>query len=230
MHDPLRDPGPSDHCRPVGGGRRPHIPGLAVSLGAILLVSLIVAAGSEAGVRAAPYSSRELTQGERDCERDRAPAFGLAQRICTFNYYINPAGDGDPERHYVADWIQISAEPLRGRCLASMRGWISVQGGTIVGAAPKMQSASNRARSRLRVRSASGQALGTLTKRCRLLAGTLSAEVKRRPVSDKFKWRWSGRSKHKPVTLAFGVANSLPGSGAEGVLTTFQSRSATTTC
>ena len=153
-----------------------------------------------------------LERGFRDCESDRSPAVRLALRTCSFNYFAVPSVEGDPEGFHLVDWVQVWAKPLKGWCLTGARGSISTDGARVVGAAPRRQRASRRARSRLSVRSRSGQPLGSLSKRYRLVAGRLSTEVKRRAKGDKFKWRWSGRSR-KAVTLVFGVANAVPGSG-----------------
>lgn len=190
------------------------------SVCAILLPMLVVPTAADAGVRAGPRASRLLQQGGRDCESNRSFAIGLALRTCSFSYFVDPDADEDPDRDYLVDWIQVSAKPLKGRCLTGARGSISTDGATVVGATPRRQRASRRARSRLSVSSHSGQPLGTLSKRYRLAAGRLSTEVKRRARGDKFEWRWSGRSKRKAVTLVVGVANTIPGSGTGIVFST----------
>lgn len=173
-------------------------------------LTLIAAAPalSEAGVRRAPDVSGPLERSFRHCERERDEVVGAIFKVCEFDYFVDRALDGDPERDYSADWLQMSVKPLERRCLAGARGSIRMAGARIVSRLPRRPVEPGTSQAALRVGS-SERRYGTLRADYRLARGVSSTRLERSPRGDRLRWRWRGRS-DQPITLVVGVAFADP--------------------
>jgi hypothetical protein len=173
-------------------------------------LALIAAAPalSEGGVRKAPETNGSLERTFRHCERERDKVVGAIFKTCDFSYFVHPDVDGDPERNYSVEWLQMSVEPLPHRCLAGTRGSIRMEGARIIARVPRRPVDEGPSKSTLRVGS-SERRYATLKASHRLASGVASTEVRRSPRSDRLQWRWVGRSDER-ISLVVGVAFADP--------------------
>ena len=96
------------------------------------------------------------------CERDRDYFIGLETHECSFNVYVRPKKDGDPAHHYVGDWVQAWAKPLKGRCLTGAHGFIEPEDAHVIDTAPRRLRAGHRRPTELSFESIDGRPLGGL--------------------------------------------------------------------
>ena len=162
-----------------------------------------------------PASSRRLASraqssaATRVCGSDLDTGVpGLGIDLCHYDFYVEPARDGDPDHAYTVDWIQFALEPQSGYCVADAQGSIGVQDASIIASAPSRRSRSGRNTVELRLASPD-RTLGSLRQRFRLARGTTSTDPRRSPTGDRLHWRWRGRSRD-PIHLVVGVAFAHP--------------------
>ena len=184
------------------------IPWLVIA--ALTSGSTLSPAPAQAGVKQAPHLTGPLLERTgRSCESDRDEVVGLRSTICHYDFFADPALDGDPDRNYGAGWIQIAVEPLGGSCVTGARGSIRVQGTSLISRAPSRPSRPGPNTVQLRL-ATPHQALGSIKQRFRLARGITSSEVLRSPRGDRLRWGWQGRSRKDPIVLVIGIGSAIP--------------------
>ena len=164
---------------------------------------------AKAGVEQAPHVKGPVERGNRVCGSDLDTGVpGLGIDLCHYDFYVEPARDGDSDHAYTVDWIQFVLEPQSGYCVADAQGSIGVQDATIIASAPSRRSRPGRNTVELRFASPD-RTLGSLRQRFRLTRGKTSTEARRSPSGDQLHWRWRGRSRD-PIHLVVGVAFAHP--------------------
>ena len=180
-----------------------------IVVAALVPSSVLPLALANAGVEQAPHVKGSVERGNRVCGSDLDTGVpGLGIDLCHYDFYVEPARDGDPDHAYTVDWIQFALEPQSGYCVADAQGSIGVQDATIIASAPSRRSRPGRNTVELRLASPD-RTLGSLRQRFRLARGKTSTEARRSPSGDQLHWRWRGRSRD-PIHLVVGVAFAHP--------------------